>query len=505
MTDIVDAFGLFDAETAALLLAAIVIGFVTGALPGFSSSNAVALLLPVSIGMETHHALIFMAGIYCGAQYGGAPPAILLNAPGEPGGAATALDGYPMTKRGEGLRALGIARAASGLSGVIAALVVIAAFAPLTDLLLDFGAPELFAIAVLGLAVVSAVGGSNVFKGLLIGALGVLVSLISADPVYGTPRMTFGILDLYDEVPFVPALIGLFALSELATIAQRGQVVVDVDDARRLHKLGWRGELGQLAAGFGDVLSRPLHIIRGSLIGTAVGIIPGAGSSISNFLSYGLARRLSRKPETYGTGNPEGIIASEAADNGVTAGAMVPTFGFGIPGGGTTAVMLAALVLHGIQPGPGVLRDQAPLVYGVMLAILFASILTIPLGTALGALLVRVVLLPARFLVPGVVVLAFIGTYSFRNSSFDLLLLPLFGIFGYVLRKHDYPLVPFVLGLILGPLAEGNFNRSLLISQGDWSIFVRGSIAPVVWALVLLVVVVLPLLEWRRRRASRPG
>jgi len=501
MQTIGDALGFYDLATLGALCGGLLLGFAVGAIPGVSSSTAVAIILPISIGMDVHTALIFMAGVYCGGQYGGAPPAILLNTPGESGAAVTALDGYPMTRRGEGARALAIARVASGVGGVLAAILVMTLFAPLSDVLLEFGAPEMFVVAVLGLSLISSIGSSDVLKGLLAASSGALVSLMAADPILGSPRVTFGIDELYDDFPFVPVLIGLFGISELAMLVRRGRVT----DLGAQPRFDLRAEAAQIGAGFRDVLTRPLQTVRGSLIGMFVGIIPGAGSSISNFIAYGLAKRFSRRPETFGTGNPEGIIAAESSDNGVTAGAMVPTFGFGVPGSATTAVMLSAMLLHGIDPGPRVLTDSAPLVYSVLLGILFASILTIPLGTVLSSVMLRLVTIPVQYLVPGVLIIATMGTYSFRESAFDVLLLPVFGALGYVLRRHGYPVVAFVMGLILGPIAEGNFNRALRISGDDWSVFVESPITWVLWAATLAIILLGPISRWRSGRRTRIG
>lgn len=493
-----DALALFTPLTIALLVGGLAIGFAAGAIPGLSAATVVALFLPLSITVDPSTALIFMAAVYCGAQYGAAPPAVLLNMPGDAGAMVTALDGYPMTQRGEGMRALGIGRVASGLAGVIAGVIVIAVFQPLSGILLSFGAPETFALAIVGVTVIATVSESNLVRGLLCAAAGVLLSLMSADPIYGSERLSFGIPELYDSFPFVPALIGLFGASELARILRRPRV-----ERGEIVRPPWMHQLRQLTDGFKDTLTRPIALVRGTLIGLLIGILPGTGGAVSNFISYSVAKRLSRRPETFGTGNPEGIIASETADNGVTAGAMVPTFAFGIPGSATSAVMLSALLLHGVTPGPRVFASDGALVYGVLIAIVVASILTIPLGTLLGTAILKLTQTPIHYLVPAVVIIATMGTYSFRRSLFDVVLLVIFAVVGYFMRVHGLPITALVMGIILGPIMEGNFIRSLLISSGDPAIFVRGPVTWILWLVVLAMIVAGPIIgAMRRRRAA---
>jgi putative tricarboxylic transport membrane protein len=469
---------LFTFKALLFLILGVVVGFIVGALPGFSSSNGVAIILPLTLGMELHIALIFMAAIYAAAQFAGAIPAILINAPGTMGAAATALDGYPMGQRGEGGLAIGIARMASACGGVIGAIIVLLVITPMSVLALKFGSVEMFLVALFGLTLITTVVGDNIRKGLISAGIGLLIAAMSADPFYGDARFTMGFLELYDKVPFVPILIGLFAITEMYFLSKKTNLF-----DKAMIKPG-NNTFRDLIEGIKETLKYPKDIFRASIIGTVIGAIPGTGTAISNFISYGIAKRSSKRKEKFGTGIPEGVIASEACDSSVASGTMIPTLTLGIPGSTTAAIMLAALYLHGVRPGPQVMVNQAPEAYAVILTILVASILILPLGSLLASPLIALTRVSTSILVPIVLLLCAVGAFAVANSMFDVLLMFIFGIIGIIMRINGYPVVPLVLALILGPIAESNFIRAYMLAQGEWTYFFATPIAWILWSII---------------------
>jgi len=492
---------LFRPEPLLYMCLGVVVGFAVGVLPGFESGNAAALALPLSMGLAPESALIFMASIYVSSQFAGAVPAILLNVPGTPGAAATAIDGYPMTQQGRAGEAIGIARMASAAGGMIGCGIVIAVIGPLATLALRFQSPEVFLVTMIGLTVIGTVVGDAPRKGVLAALLGLLVASMSASPQTAEPRLTFGFLELYDEIPFIPVIIGLFAFTEMFLLAGRRSIIDRDTDMAALRSLGGVQILRDAWTGIRSTFRYPMVIIRSTLIGVGIGIIPGMGVTISNFVAWGDAKRRSRDPDRFGKGAPEGVVASEACDNAVTSATMVPTLTLGIPGGGTAAIMLAALYLHGIQPGPRLMETHGPEAYAVLLAMFVASLLVLPVGTLLAAPMAQVIRVPLPFLVPLVLTIAVIGSFAMRTSMFDVGLALVFGVVGVAMRLTGYPVIPLVLGLILGPIIERNFLRSLALEHGNPLVFFRSVTSLVLWALLAVIVV----LSLRRSRARADG
>lgn len=458
----------------------VVLGFVVGALPGFSSSNAAAIILPFTIAMSLDTALIFMSAIYAGAQFAGAVPAILINAPGTMGAAATALDGYPMTKQGKAALAIGIARMASVIGGVIGCVIVLLVITPMSRIALSFGPAEMFLVAVFGLTLISTVVGDNVKKGILSAGIGLLVAAMSADPYSGNARFNMGFLELYDKVPFVPILIGLFAVTEMFFLAKQNSINVENNLTEKRNS-----QLKDVIDGIKVTLKYPKDIGRSSLLGTLIGAIPGTGTAISNFVSYGIAKKAAKDNSKFGKGDPRGIIASESCDSAVTSGTMIPTLTLGIPGSTTAAIMLAALYLHGVQPGPQVMSNYSTEAYAVIVAIGIASILILPLGILLATPMIALTRLSPKVLVPFILFLCTVGAFSISNSMFDVGLMFVFGLLGIIMRINGYPVVPLVLALILGPIAESNFIKAYMISQGDFSYFFSTPITFLLWIIIL--------------------
>jgi putative tricarboxylic transport membrane protein len=514
---------LLQPEPLLWLAIGLILGFIAGALPAFDSANAAALLLSFSIVLRTETALIMMAAVYVGAQVAGAVPAVLLNVPGTAGAAATALDGYPMAQQGKGGLAIGVARAASTVGGIIGGFAVLMAMPPMSRLALNFGSPEMFVVAVFGLTIIGSVTGKSLARGLLSGFMGLLIASMAASPATGQARLSFGFLELYEDVPFVPVVIGVFGMAQMlvfaaereAALVQGATAPQDAEADSVAGRLALLGRYGRrtmrrirydLVEGFEGAkitVRSPGNTIRSSIIGTLVGVVPGMGTSIGNFISYAEARRVSKDPQSFGKGNPQGVIASEATDNAVAAGSLVPTLALGIPGSATAAIMLAALYLHGVQPGPRVMQQNSAEAYAVVISVIIASALILPIGIVLAAPMIRVVQVPKYYLIPLVMVIAMVGALALRGSLFDVGLMMLFGAIGFVMRQADVPVVPMVLGLILGPIAESNLVRALALGRGDLSILWASTTSKVLIALTIIVVAYTAFQEVRSRQRMK--
>ena len=469
-------------DTLLIMLGGLVVGIVAGSLPGFTSGNACAVMLPISIGMTTSNAIVFIGAVYAGAQYGGAVPAILFKVPGTAQAAATSLDGYPLARQGKADIALGVSMVASSAGTMISAVLALFIIIPMAKIALGFGPAEMFLLALLGVSIISNVVGKDTKKGLLVGALGFLVAAMPADPFYGIPRFNFGVMELYDEMPLIPTLIGLFAIPTFLKLSKSAYIVeVSRDEAKKV------GSFSRMMQGVVMGIKRPFNILIGSLIGSLVGALPGTGAGIATFLSYGQAVSMSKKPETFGKGNIDGIIAAESSNNGVTGGAMIPSFALGIPGSGTTAVMLSVLTLQGIIPGPHVVRDHSTMIYGFLVTLFLAGLLILPVGMIYNSLFSKITTIKSATLIPILVVLCLLGAFGQRQFIFDMYLLLIFGLLGVILETYKYPLIPFVFGIFLGPLAERSFVQAISISQNDPSIFFQSTICKIMWIVILLV------------------
>jgi len=482
------------------LLVGLCLGFLVGVLPGLSTSNTAALLLPFAIGLPTESSLILIVSIYAGAQFGGAVPAILVNVPGEAGSAITAIDGYQFTLRGEPGFAIGIARMASAIGGVGGGLIVLVLLGPLSKLALSFGARELIIVILLGFVVASSLMGDSVRKGLLVGSVGLLLATVGAGPSTGQQRFTFGVLELYEGISFIPALIGLFAVSEMLLLVANSRPGSTQDLGAATMRM--REEFREAVRGARETMRHPSALIQSGMIGVLLGLIPGIGTSIASFVSYSVAKRRSRRPERFGTGIPEGVIAAETCDNSAVGATMVPTLTLGIPGSATMAVVLASLYLQGIQPGPQVMLTHGAEAYAAVLALIVASILIMPLGVLLATPLSLVTRVPSRYLVPCVLLVSFAGAFAVRYSLFDVGVAIAFGLMGLLLRANGYPVIPLILGLILGPLAEENLLRSLELGNNSLGYFLGSPTAVVLW--LVLIAAIAYLIRQSRARLSLP-
>ncbi|MCD8083715.1 MAG: tripartite tricarboxylate transporter permease [Clostridiales bacterium] len=440
-------------------LAGVVMGISFGAMPGLTSTMGVCLLMPLTFSMGPAEGMLMLIGIFCGALYGGSITAILINTPGTPSAAATVLDGYPFTLRGEAGRALGISTLASFGGGIISGTVMILIAQKIAMVSLSFNAPESFALAFFGLSIIAGISGKNLVKGLMAGCMGIMLSLIGIDNITAFTRYSFGSIYLMNGLSFIPVLVGLFALS---------QCFITCEDlfTERPPAKATKNPLPSKA----DLKIIIPTIIRGGLTGTFIGIIPGAGGDISAFISYDMERRFSKHPEKFGTGVPEGIAAPESSNNGTTGGALIPLLALGIPGDANTAVMLGALQMHNLTPGPQLFMLHVDTVRTVFAGFIVANIFVLILGLAAQPLFVKIVSIPKRVLIPVILVLCSIGSFAINNNYYDVLLMFISGIIGYLLTKGGYPLSPIVLALILGQMCEGNLRRSLVLSQGSYSI-----------------------------------
>lgn len=454
------------------ILIGTMIGITFGALPGLGSVIALALVLPFTFGMDPMLAMLLYSGIMSSVTFGGSVPAILLNTPGTPPNAATCFDGYPMARRGEGARALAISATAcfvGSLGGVVITFALLPAVKPIVY---AFGPPEFFWLVAFGMVMIAFAARGNMVKGLAGGGIGIMISLIGFDDMTGSFRFSHGSTYLWDGVPLVTFVTGLFAISELIAYASRGGSTVA--DSVEMKGVAWGRQVRQ---GAWDVFSRPGQAVRASAIGAGIGIIPGLGGGVASFMSYIVGMQRTRDPEGYGKGSPEGIIASETANDAKDGGALLPTVAFGIPGSPDTAILLGAFILHGLQPGPTLLRDHMDIVCLLLFGILISQIATSGIGLVASPFLARISVVRSRWLAPFVLSLVVVGTYMLNSNILDSGIAVLVGILGYVLRRFGFPLITIAIGFILGPLIETSLLQSLLISRDGLAIFYSSPIS----------------------------
>jgi putative tricarboxylic transport membrane protein len=448
---------LFHVQNIFLILGGVIIGVIVGALPGLSSPMAIALLMPFTIGLDPVAAISMMAALYCAGTFGGSITAILINAPGAPPAVATAFDGYPMAKKGQPGKALGLATIASVIGGIFSLIIFIFATPLLASIALKFGPVEYFGLAVFALSMLASMSGKSSIRNLIAGTIGVLLATIGVHLATGVERFDFGIEELAEGIHFVPVLIGLFAMSELLTQSQTLNAAVERMSAKSLKLPTW-SELKELK----------WNIFRSSSLGTFIGILPAEGSTVAAMMGYNEAKRWSKTPEKFGTGCAEGIVAPESANNAAAGGAMVPTLALGIPGSGTTALILAALVMHGFKPGPYLITETPHLVYAIFGAMLIANFGFLGVGLIGAKVFSYVTFIPKRFLWPSVFVFSLIGSYSFSSSFFDVWVMLLSGIIGFFMMRNGFSPAPLVMGLILGPMVEETFTQAMVIHDSSF-------------------------------------
>jgi putative tricarboxylic transport membrane protein len=480
-----------------IILPAILLGIVVGAVPGFNAQNTLVILLPLTLSMDVERALVFMAAMYCATHLGGGIPAILVNIPGTGGAAATTLDGYAMAKKGQAQQALVLSFVASVFGGLITSVAVVVFLPYLAQMAFYLRSVEMVVVVLFGLTLIAVIAARDLLKGLVAGFLGLLIGAIGTDHIYSTPRATFGFLELYDGVPLVPALIGLFAISEAFEMVE-GEALLGDAGLQRVRQGGW----ADTVEGLKISLRRWWQIVWTGFVGLIIGIIPGAGASIAAFVAYQQSRMYSRTPQLYGTGHPDGVIAPESANNGVTSGTLVPLMAIGVPGGSTAAVMMIVLQYHGVVLGPRLFIESPHLAYGVFVSMVVAYILMIFTILPLARYMARVTLIPTQYLAPLILGFTIVGAFAPREYLFDMGLAVVFGVLGYVARRTGYHVTAILIGIILGPLFEVYLIRALRISQGDARILFSSTVGNVLWVL-LVASLALPLWRERRQRSGK--
>jgi putative tricarboxylic transport membrane protein len=475
---------------------AILLGIVVGILPGFSPQNTLIMLLPLTLAVKVEVALAFMISLYCANHLAGGIPAILVKIPGSGGAAATTLDGYPMTQKGQAQQALVLCFTASVFGGLITTLATLALLPWLSQIGLVLRSVEMVVVMLFGLTLIAVLAAKDFLKGLIAGFFGLLIGVIGTDHIYNTPRATFGFLELYDGVPLVPALIGLFAISE-ALVMLEEKMIVGKEGRAKAVSAQWAGIIDGLRLS----VKYWWQIVWTSFVGLFIGIVPGAGASIAAFVAYQQSRLWSKHPELYGTGIPEGVIAPEAANNGVTSGTMVPTLALGVPGGSTAAVMMIVLQYHGMVLGPRLFSTNPEVAYGVFVAMAVAYIFMIFTILPLARYMSRIVLIETGYLAPIIVLVTIVAAFGERQYAFDMALALVFGVIGYIAHKTNYHVTAILIGVILGPLFEQYLVRALRISQGDFMILFSSTIGNTLWALLALSLVLPFLRGWRQKKA----
>lgn len=472
------------------------LGTIVGVLPGLGSPATIAMLLPLAAKMDPTTALIMMAGIYYGSKYGGSTTSILLNVPGESASVVTCLDGYQLARQGRAGPALGIAAIASFIAGTFGVLGLMLAAPPVARLALRFGPPEYFALMCLGLAMVVFLSGASMVKGLIAALFGLWLATVGTDIFTAESRFTFGRMELLDGIDFIIVSIGVFAVGEvLVNLESRGGAVFKVPKGLR-----------NLLPSFQDLKDCRFAFLNGSVVGFLIGVLPGAGSTIASFLSYGLEKAFSRRPEKFGKGAIEGVAAPEAANNSETGGALVPLLTLGIPGSATTAILLAALILWGFKPGPLLIQENPGLFWGLVASMYIGNIMLLVLNLPLVPLFAQILRLPYYALYPLILGVSIVGVYSVSQSLFDVWLLALFGPLGYLMRRLDFPAAPLILGMVLGNRLEQSLRQSLMMSQGQLAILVARPLSAALLALTVVILfmpVVAKIRSWRVKAAEQ--
>lgn len=493
MSDILYGFEIaLSPENLLFVFLGVLVGTATGVLPGLGSTATVALLLPLTYAMSPTSAIIFLAGIFYGAMFGGRIPAILLNLPGDGASVVTTFDGYPLRKQGRAGSALGVTAIASFIGGTVS-IIGITLFAPVASKwALSIGPPELFLLALVGMLMIALLSDGSVIKGLISAALGILLAVVGLDAFTGAQRLTFGADELMDGISIVPLAVGLFGV---------GEIMIDVE--RRFN----RGNLAKVDSYWpklADVLSTKWAVARASILGFFLGLIPGGGGAMASVVAYGAEKKVSKEPEMFGKGSLDGLAATETADNAASSSSFVPLLTLGIPPNPTIALIAGALLIHGVTPGPQLIETNPDIFWGVIASMYIGLIVLLVLNLPLIGMFVQILKIPAPILVSSILAVAVLGVYSVRNSVFDVLLMFVFGLAGYALKKMSMPPGPLVLGFILAPILESEIRRTLRISEGSFTIFFERPISLAV--VVLLVILILSsVVPWRRLIAKALG
>ena len=474
---------LFSLESIIALVAGTVGGILIGALPGFSAAMGVSLLIPITYGMSPVAALTMLVAMYTSAIYGGSITAILCHTPGTPASAATAIDGFQLTRKGRGMEAVGIATLSSSIGGVASALAMLLIAPALGAFSLKFSVLEYFLLSVFGLTVIASLAGDSMVKGLFSGVLGLLLGCIGLDGLTGIPRMTFGVLQLEDGINFVPALIGLFSVSQVMLLAwdvyhgKTGSVIEDEENLKNSRTLPPYNEMKTLFP----------TMIRSSIVGTIVGIIPAAGAGVSSWICYSTGKRFSKHPDQFGKGYMEAVASSETGNNAATGGALIPLITLGLPGSSVAAILLGGMMIHGLTPGATMFTKNADTTYAIMVGFLLANILMGVIGMYSARYVARVGSVPMGYLGPIILALCFIGTFAIRNNIFDVGVMVLFGLIGFVIKRCGFAAPPMILGMVLSAILENNWRRAVILANAKGGMLHYFLSRPISIILVILI------------------
>ena len=474
---------LSDPSSLLFILTGVTAGIIVGCLPGLTATMGCALLIPFTFGLPPIQGLLMLMGIFTGGIYGGSISGILIRTPGTPAAAATLLDGYPMAQKGEAGKAIGIGTIASFIGGTIGALIMAFLAPQIADFGLRFGPPEFFALAVFGLTMIISISGESLLKGAIAAILGLLLTTIGYDPLSGVPRFTLENDNLLGGITFIPALIGMFGFAQVFRNIEKMEVVPQV-----------KSKVGKILPRFKEVKPLLPTMAKSGGMGALTGSVPGLGCDVAAFVAYGEAKRTSKKPEEFGKGAHEGIAAPEAANNGATGGAMIPMLTLGVPGDAVTAVLLGALTIHGFQPGPLLFQDHPEIVYPIFAGMILCQVVLLIVGLFGARTFSRLINIDIKVLTPVIFLLCIVGSYSMRFSFFDVGLALTIGVFAYFMGHFKFPVSPILLALILGPMAEQNMRRSLMLSQDDLTIFISRPIS----AAFLILAVVMVITSYRK-------
>ncbi len=469
-----------------------VLGTMIGVLPGLGPGATIALLLPVTYTMDPPAAIILLSGVFSGALYGGSTTSILLNIPGEASSVATCLDGYQMARQGRAGPALGISAIGSFFAGTMSVVAICLVAPPLAAFALKFGPAEYTAVIFFGITMTVYLSGTSILKGLILMGLGIALGSVGIDPIFGSDRFSFGIRHLRDGIDFVVVAMGLFGITEVLSNLEN-------PEGGSVYKTSLKGLLPSLE----DWRSSWAAVLRGSSLGFLIGVLPGGGATISSFMAYALERKVSKHPERFGAGAIEGVASPESANNAAATGSLIPLLTLGIPGNNTMAMLFVALMLHGITPGPMLLQEHPNVFWGVIASLYIGNVMLLALNLPLIGLWVRFLKIPYHYLAVIVMFCCIIGSYSIKSTVFDVGMMMVFGVFGYVMRKCGFPVAPLVLAIVLGRTLESNFVQSLQLSAGDLAIFIDKPIAASFLAITGFVVVLLPSAKWLLKKYKK--
>ncbi|MDX9825045.1 MULTISPECIES: tripartite tricarboxylate transporter permease [unclassified Sphaerochaeta] len=455
----------------------VLIGIVFGALPGLTATMTIAVFIPFTFGLSPVIAFAFLLGLYSGSVYGGSISAILINIPGTPSAIATSLDGYPLSQMGRAGEAIGISTISSTLGGFFSVIVLMFAAPAIASVALKFSAEEYVGITLIGLSIIAIISPGSTVKGLMSGVIGLIIGIVGMDPITGYPRFIMGRAELLEGIDSIPVMIGMYGLSEM---------LVQISSSE--YKVTVKQKLSRLLPPIKHIKQIFGTVVRSSFIGVLIGALPAAGGSIAALVAYGQEKRFGKRKELLGTGIIEGVAAPEAANNASTGGALIPMLTLGIPGDAMTAVLMGGLIIQGLRPGPLLFQQQMPFVSSIFISLLLSVVFMCILGLLGAPVFAKLISFPKKYLIPAILVFGLVGSYAISNSIFDIWVLIISGIVGFVFRKIGLPIAPIILGMILGPLFESNFRRALMLSGGNWATFVQ---RPISLAFLIVVVVVL--------------